>query len=435
MESVWLWAYLVVGTAALVQSLLLVLQTWEHRRYTRSCLRRAAERRAQGRAVVIVPCKGVDVGLEDNLRALWAQDYPDYELRFVVEQADDPACEVIERLSSEPGHPPGRLIVAGKATDCGQKVHNLRAATAELSPRVEFLAFVDSDAQPRPWWLRAMLARLTSEHAGAVTGYRWFLPQRNTLPNLLVYAANCGTAVLLGRRSHGLVWGGSWAVRRETFEELQIHRAWKGTLSDDLLASRQFRLARMPVWFEPACVVGSPLDCTWGEMFAFVRRQYQMMRLYARRWWLLGVAANGLTNLAWLATAAALVFGAFSGGSMLRWALGMGLALYGTNVWRAYLRQDVAGLHFPELRDSLRPARWFDIWLGPLASLLIGWGLLSSAWGRTVGWRGIRYVLGRRGRVLRIDPAAQSHAQRPMQRSRTARPIEEEAHRPFKVSE
>ncbi len=407
MESVWLWAYLILGSAALAQSLLLGLQTWEHRRYTRSCLSRASTRQAQGRAVVIVPCKGVDADLAENLRALFAQDYSDYELRFVVEEANDPAWRVIDGLMAEHPERPARLIVAGRARDCGQKVHNLRAATAELGPEVAFLAFVDSDAQPRQGWLRALLARIEDGSAGAATGYRWFVPLSNTLANLLVYAANCGVAVLVGRRSHYLVWGGSWAVRREVFEELQIRRAWRRGLSDDLLAGRQFRLAHTPVWFEPAAVVGSPLDCTLREMFAFARRQYQMMRLYARRWWWLGLLANGLTNLAWGTTLVALVLGAVRGGAVLWLGAGMGAALYMVCVLRGCLRQDVVLLHFPQLAERLRPARWFDIWLSPLAGLLTAWGLLSSALGRTVCWRGIRYHLGRQGHILRVDQPAE----------------------------
>jgi len=388
MEWVWLWAYLVLGTAALVQSLLLALQTWEHRRFTRSCLRGVGERHAEGRALVVVPCKGVDAELAQNLRALFTQDHADFELRFVVEESDDPAAGVIERLMAEHTGVPARLVVAGRAQDCGQKIHNLRAATAELGPETEFLAFVDSDAQPRRWWLRALLARLQDERVGAVTGYRWFLPMRNTLANLLVYAANCGVAVLPGRRSHYLVWGGSWAVRRQVFEELQIRRAWQGGLSDDLLASRQFQRARMPVWFEPACVVGSPLDCSPRDTFSFARRQYQMMRRYTPRWWLLGLLGNGLTNLAWGATIAALAVGVLRGGAMLWPAASIGAALYLVSVWRGRLRQDVALLHFPELAEQLRPARWFDM-------------------GRTVRWRGIRYRLDARGRILRIDPPAE----------------------------
>jgi len=40
-------------------------------------------------ATVIAPCKGMDDGLEENLAALLEQDYPNYEVIFVVDDKND----------------------------------------------------------------------------------------------------------------------------------------------------------------------------------------------------------------------------------------------------------------------------------------------------------------------------------------------------------
>ncbi len=50
-------------------------------------------------ATVIAPCKGHDDGLRENLYLLLNQNYPRYEVIFVVDDADDPAVEVIEEIS------------------------------------------------------------------------------------------------------------------------------------------------------------------------------------------------------------------------------------------------------------------------------------------------------------------------------------------------
>ncbi|GAG39627.1 unnamed protein product, partial [marine sediment metagenome] len=93
MESVLLASSLLLGFVTMAQALLLALQTWEHRRYVRSGMATLKTRRkAVGHAVVFAPCKGADVRLEENLRALLRQDYHDYEVVFIVESADDPAC-------------------------------------------------------------------------------------------------------------------------------------------------------------------------------------------------------------------------------------------------------------------------------------------------------------------------------------------------------
>ena len=260
MDAYWLTVYLILMGLVIVQSLLLALQTWEHRRYVRSCMRGLERHQPTGRVALFAPCKGLDLELETNLRALMEQDYDDYEITFIVESSDDPACGAIRRAMA--GHPwvPARVVVAGRATESGQKVHNLRVATEHISPRIKYLAFVDSDARPRPEWLRMLVARLDEPGWGAVTGYRWFTPERATVANALVYSMNCDVLSLLTRSSHYLIWGGSWAIRREVFEQIGLRDAWQGTLSDDLVASRLMRRAKLAVRFEPACVVASPLD-------------------------------------------------------------------------------------------------------------------------------------------------------------------------------
>ncbi|MBK8304426.1 MAG: hypothetical protein IPK98_13860 [Chloracidobacterium sp.] len=46
-------------------------------------------------ATIIVPCRGVDKGLDENLAAFLKQDYPKYEVIFVVDDKNDPAVAVI----------------------------------------------------------------------------------------------------------------------------------------------------------------------------------------------------------------------------------------------------------------------------------------------------------------------------------------------------
>jgi ceramide glucosyltransferase len=352
-----------------------------------------------GRVLLCAPCKGCDLDLEDNLRALLEQDYDDYEVAFIVESADDPACPTIRRVMAAHPWMPTRLIVAGRAAESGQKVHNLRVATSRLSPRIKFLAFVDSDARPRPEWLRMLIARLHRPQMGAVTGYRWFVPEKDSLANHLLYSLNCNIMSLLGRNSHYLIWGGSWAIRRELFESLGLHSAWKGTLSDDLVARRLLSQARMEVRFEPACVVGSSIDNSLSGAISFVRRQYLLARIYARNWWTFAVLTVTFTNLIWLGNLGMFAWGLLSAASWTWIPPAVLTFLYFLRVYRGAVNQNLADLYFPHLRRSLRRAKRFDIWLQPLISLTHGIVLWSSAVGRQVSWRGIDYRLSAGGKI------------------------------------
>src|SRR6476469_4741383 len=50
-------------------------------------------------ASVIVPCRGLDDGLVNNLIAVLEQDYPSFEVIFVVDSENDAAVPVVDNLS------------------------------------------------------------------------------------------------------------------------------------------------------------------------------------------------------------------------------------------------------------------------------------------------------------------------------------------------
>ena len=396
--------WLIAAAVALAQAVLLALQTYEHRRFARSRLRNARTEPMTARVRLLAPCKGVDLGLAENLRPLLEQDYPNYEVVFLVESADDPACETIRHLMAARGRVPVRLLISGKATDTGQKVHNLMAGTADLPAEVEILAFVDSDARPHPAWLRLLVQRLDGSGAAAATGYRWFIPTRPSLGAYVQYSINASAAVMYRPDSRGLVWGGSWAIRRDKLEECGLRAAWQGTLSDDLVASRVLRKARMRVEFEPACMLPSPLELTFAQMFEFLRRQYIVGRTYALRTWCLGFAAIVSTSFAFWGGLAALCYGAAVQASWT-WMPGFFcVAWYAVSVVRGHLRSATADVYFADRFPPLSGASRFDTWCVPVTALVNAAAMLASAVGTRITWRGNTYRIYQGGRILLLTP-------------------------------
>lgn len=389
----WQLAIAMVVGLAILQAALVALQTWEHRRYARRRLSQLPHCRPRGRALVIVPCRGSEHHLADNLRMILQQDYDDYQVRFVVESESDPAAGVIRQLMAEHLDVPSRLVVAGAAEACGQKVHNLLAATAKLPQSIEYLAFADSDARPARHWLRALLGRLGRPQVGAVTGYRWFVPVRPSLAAHVLYSINCGMAVMLAAKVHHFVWGGTWALRRDRFDSLGLRRAWQGALSDDLVAARVLGRSGLKVAFEPACMVASPLEMNATEVFAFVRRQYLIARNYVPGWWAFALAAVGFSGLAMLAGVVAVAVAWCTAASSAAWMTAALAALYGIHLYRGRLRKELALRYFPLDYGPLVRAARFDVWAAPLVGALHWLILLTSAAGHEVRWRGIHYRL------------------------------------------
>jgi hypothetical protein len=399
MDSISSTLFLLLGLIALLHVGLHGTLVWENRRFAVRRLKKGPEPAEIGHVSLYAPCKGLDEGLTDNLRALFEQEYTSFDLTFVVESGDDPACPTIRRLMAEYPHIVSRVLVAGLATDSGQKVHNLLVATSSLDPDTVALAFVDSDARPHPGWLGKLVSRLDKSETGATTGYRWFIPSRPTLSNCLLHSVNCAVATLFGPGGHFLVWGGSWAIRRDTFEGLNLRDAWRGTLSDDLVASRVLRRAHLSIEFIPECMVASPLDADWSHMLEFIRRQYIIGRFYVPGYWFAALLVSTVANAAFWGSLSVGLIGLLVGSPAAHWALGLCGLLYAGHIARGLFRQSLGASYFPQRRQQmLWPAR-FDILAGPVISLANWLGLVSSCWGNEVRWRGVHYRLRRDGHI------------------------------------
>jgi len=410
--SAWFVIWSALAVVALGQAALLGLQTYEHRRFARSRLRNPRTAPSLRRVRLVAPCKGMDHGLEENLRPLLAQDYPNYEVVFVVESPDDLACATIQALIRDAGRVPVRLAIAGKATETGQKIHNLLAGVSKLPEDVEILAFVDSDARPHPAWLRLLVQRLDNDGACAATGYRWFIPTKNSLATLIQYSINSCAAVMYRADARGLVWGGSWAIRRDKFEACGLREAWRGTLSDDLMATRVLKQHKLRVEFEPACMLPSPLQLSTGQMLEFLRRQYVIGRVYSIRNWLIGFASIVGTAVMFWGNLVAAFYGAAVGANWAWAPLAYCIAWYALSVTRGALRSSTARIYFRDRGHQLRTALTFDTYAGPLVALVNGGLMLAAAVGTTITWRGNTYRMFQGGRIQLLshvdEPAAPS---------------------------
>ena len=411
-HSTWPVSFWIIAALTVVQLGLVLLNLWENRRFAISRLQRRPAPLKPRRVALFAPCKGHDVGLQENLRPLFEQDHPNYSLALIVQSANDAACGPIRRLMAQYPHVAAKMLIAGEARDEGQKVHNLRVATANLARDVEIIAFVDSDARPRRNWLRQIVERLERVEVGAVTGYRWFLPLRGTLLNYLSYGINSAVAAGLGPGGHHLIWGGSWAVRRDTFDALKLREAWRGTLSDDLVATRALHRAKLRIDFEPNCMLASPLDNDWRQTLAFLRRQYVIARFYMPKWWLIALVAATLPVLTFWGGLALTLSGAAAGAEWTWLPAALCAAFYATTLVRGHLRCELAKLYIPEHRMQLKGAFRFDVWTGPLVVLVNWLVIISSLFGSGLNWRGIRYRIqgGGQVRIMGRDDASSADA-------------------------
>jgi cellulose synthase/poly-beta-1,6-N-acetylglucosamine synthase-like glycosyltransferase len=336
---------------------------------------------------VIVPARGLEPGLPDNLRSLVEQDYPRYEVLFVFDRADDPAIEIAESLKKN-GFT--RIVVAGPARESGQKVHNLRVAVTEVDPEAEALVFADTDARPGKIWLRRLVAPLADDTIGASTGYRWFLPVNGGIASRLRGVWNASVASALGSdTSKNFCWGGSTAIRRATFERLGISEHWRGTVSDDFTISRVLREAKLPIHFTPNCLVPSISDCDFKELLEFTTRQIKITRVYSAHLWLPLLLGSALFTLVFFGGILLLSLQILSGVLPLL----VLLLIFLLGATKAFVRWRAVRIPLAAYRSMMNRDLPAHLFLWPIASLLYLYNAIVAGFSQRINWRGITYDL------------------------------------------
>jgi len=430
--------YYYIALAAIVSQLLFLLQVYNNYHYSLTKYRKERSW-YRPRTVLIVPCKGLDSAFRENIRSFFELDYENYLLWFVVADESDPAYgelhELKNRLQSRSKAQDVQIFVAGQGQWCSQKIHNLLYCYRKIGEGIDVLAFADSDICVRSNWLSHLVYPLRKEKNGAASGYRWFIPKKSNLASLALSALNAKVAQLLGNTHFNQAWGGSMAIRVEIFRGLGLDKLWQRTLSDDLSLSCAVKKAGMKVIFVPACLVASYEAIRWRELFEFGRRQFLITRVSAPKTWWFGLFSGlygvlgvwGAAGLAvWLANskleirnskfpaALAAVAVVFFLSQLLRAILRQKMArrILDLRSWRGRpglasrrhladgneqgqdaLATEQIGNHKSEITNRMRAACAADVlgfWLWSILMLLL---IVSSAFGRTVRWRGIRYRL------------------------------------------
>ena len=349
---------------------------------------------------VIAPCRGLEDGLRENISALFQQNYPAYELIFVTDRADDPVLALIDEVRAEAQggwqdsvDRGAHCLIAGPATESGQKVHNLRAAVLKADPRCEVLVFVDTDVRPDREWLKSLVAPLVDEQLGASTGYRWFVPVEGGLAAHLRSVWNGSIASALGERADkNFCWGGSTAIRRSTFDGLGIRERWRGSVSDDFTMTRVLQEARLPIHFVPACLVPSLDQCTVGELHEFTNRQLKITRVYAPHLWKPVLIGSLLFCSVFFGGIALVTVRGILGLPFITPLL-MVLLIFAMGAAKAGIRLRAVSMVLAEYQEQLTKSLPAHLFLWPIASALFLVNAIVAAWSRRINWRGITYDL------------------------------------------
>ncbi len=331
---------------------------------------------------VVRPLAGADEGLEENLRSYFRQDYPEFEILAAVRYGDDPARAVFEQVAAGFPQVPARLIVTGEPPYPNAKVFSLARMLA--AARHDLIVMADSDTRVAPDFLRRVAHEFQDPRLGLSTCPYRAVPGRSLWSRLEALGMN--TDFLAGLLAARLVEGVRFAVgptivaRREALEAIGGVETLCDYLAEDFVMGRRVAEAGWRVILSRHRIEHHIGSQAWRENFRHRLRWMRSTRR-SRRWGYLGQVFTYPLPLALLTLS--LTPGA--------WPLALGtLALRGAAAWT--VAEKILG-------DPLFRRFWY---LLPLEDLLSFCFWLAGFFGRTITWRGRKYLLERDGRFRPI---------------------------------
>ena len=115
---------------------------------------------------VLKPVHGLEAQLKENIESFFRQDYPDYEILFAADEADDPALEVVREVCARYPNIRSRVLVTGTPwpNPVVYSFHCMAQAAAH-----DILVTTDSDVEVSPRYLREIVPPLLDPKVGMVT--------------------------------------------------------------------------------------------------------------------------------------------------------------------------------------------------------------------------------------------------------------------------
>lgn len=335
--------------------------------------RRQPEGDFAGSVSIVKPLRGIDLGLEDNLRSFFALRGR-FELVFALQDVSDPANTLCERLIAEHPHVDARIVITGAPQWHNAKVWQLAQAWDSL--RYDQIVISDSDIRVTPDFLRG----LGGEFDVATCPY-----QAIGGPSLWsrLEAVGMNTEFLAGllvaRMLEGVKFavGPTMYVKRGVIEQVGGWKELSEFLAEDFVIGQRAAEKGLRVGLSKQFVEHRIGSQSMAQNFGHRLRWYRSTRRSRPA----GYAGQLFTMPLPLAILLVLVQPEWG------WAFFVPLAL---RLWAARATMKLAGASASFSQLVLQDTLSFLFWI-------------AGFFGRSIEWRGRRYILGTDGRFTRVS--------------------------------
>lgn len=345
-----------------------------------SLWRRPPARRASRLPPVTIlkPLCGSEPLLYENLRSFCTQDYPQYQIIFGLNDANDPALAVAEQLRTEFSHLAIDIVVSSQSIGSNRKVDNL----ANMLPAAEhdYLMIADSDIRVPPDYLQRVTAPLTDSTVGIVTclyrayhqGGRW-----SRLGSLFVndwFGPSVWIARLFG--STAFAFGATIGIRRDHLEAIGGLPAIANHLADDYMLGALTRAKGLRTVLSDCVVETLVHEPRFSDLMAHELRWLRTIRMVQPRSYdFLFISC---------VMPLALIGGLLAAGQPLALFL-MTVAIL-TRIMQRGIQARLSGVSV-----------WTDLWLLPVREFLTAYLWFRGLLSRRILWRNHTYAVARDG--------------------------------------
>lgn len=224
---------------------------------------------------VIMPIRGVDQGLVENILSVVNQKYPaPVNYIFVADDPNDEGISIVRK-------------VLGKRTDVSIIFNygglNKGSALAKgiEAAKGDVVVIADSDVRVHNEWLAKLVKPLNDPAVGAVTTYRLYIPStRISLSSILRSSFNMIGITAMQNETARFTWGGSSAFRRNDLERWNITKYLPHYLSDDYVFTHMVHKDGLRIVFIPDALVLTLEDVGILDSFKWAVRQLWYVKVY-----------------------------------------------------------------------------------------------------------------------------------------------------------
>lgn len=386
----------------LIQTCLTLIFLW----YLRSYKPQLLPDEKLPKTAVILCLRGADPFLHNCLRSLLQQNYPQYDLKLIIDSQEDPAFKIASETINELGATNVQInILRAVRYNCSLKCSSLIQAVSDLDNAYPVIAFIDADTVVHPNWLRELVTPLLDDKVGLTTGNRWYVPTGNYWGSLVRYSGNVSTVVQMFLFQ--IPWGGTLAIKTEVLNRIKLLDKWGEVLTDDMLLHKLIKQQKLKIKFIPSLLMLNQEESSLSNLLESLKRLIISSKLYHPGW--LAIISEAYSSIVVPNLVIIIIFylllqsqwyaGFLLFSSYISYTIGLVLLMLLMEVSIHHILHN-QGKKIPKLSFLIILKMLIAI---PFTQWIYGLIILSSLWTSSITWRGITYRIQGRENIRLIE--------------------------------